>query len=99
MKHNFDKAFQDMDKVFQDMDKIFKQVDKIMDQVQQGPVARKTVTHPWKAWFAWRPVKIKGKNIWMKKVYRRKINTYVDMEDWTRYEYGDMFDVLKEAGK
>jgi len=63
-----------------------------------GPVARKIETMPWKEWFAWRPVKIKGKRIWLKKVYRRCINTYVDMEDWTRYEYGDIFDVLKEAG-
>ncbi len=94
---DFDKVFADMDKVFQDVDKVFKQVDKIMDQVQQGPVARKIEIMPWKEWFAWRPVKIKGKRIWLKKVYRRKINTYVDYEDWARYEYGDIFDVLKEA--
>lgn len=99
MKHEFDKVFQDMDKVFQEIDKVFKQVDKIMDDVPYGTVARKVETMPWKPWFAWRPVKIKGKRVWLKKVYRRCINTYVDMEDWNRYEYGDMFDVLKEAGK
>jgi hypothetical protein len=60
-------------------------------------VARKVVQGSWKPWFAWRPVKtIKGKRVWMEKIYRRCINTYVDMDDWKRYEYGDIFDILKE---
>ena len=96
---DFDKVFADMDKVFKDADKVFKQMEKVMDDVQQGPVARKIETTPWKPWFAWRPVKIKNKRIWMKKVYRRCINTYVDHDNWKRYEYGDMFDVLKEVGE
>ena len=81
-----------MDDMFKQMDQIFKEAEKIKN------VARKTEVGPWKEWFAWRPVKIKNKRIWMKKVYRRSINTYVDQDDWTRYEYGDIFDVLKEAG-
>lgn len=59
-------------------------------------VARKIETLPWKPWFAWRPVKIHGERIWLKTVYRRCINTYVDMDNWARYEYGTVFDVLKE---
>jgi len=52
--------------------------------------------HPWKSWFAWYPVRIKGKWCWMKKIYRRQIpKTYVNHDDWARYEYGDVFDVLK----
>ncbi|HET8688608.1 MAG TPA: hypothetical protein VFM18_18495 [Methanosarcina sp.] len=50
----------------------------------------------WKEWFAWRPVKIKGRWHWMKKVYRRaKTKTYSTMDDWTEYQYGDEFDILK----
>lgn len=62
----------------------------------RGYVPRKVVKQPWKPWFAWRPVKIHGKRIWLKTVYRRCINTYVDTDDWKWYEYGDIFDIIKE---
>jgi len=58
-------------------------------------VARKIEVSPWKPWFAWRPVKIHGKRVWLEHIYRRCINTYVDMDDWKRYEYGTLFDVIK----
>jgi len=58
-------------------------------------VARKIETGPWQQWFAWRPVKIKGERVWLEKICRRKINTYVDHDDWARYEYGTLFDVLR----
>ena len=61
-----------------------------------GNVARKIEMTPWELWFAWYPVRVDDERVWFKKVYRRCINTYVDMEDWSRYEYGNMFDVLKE---
>ena len=61
-----------------------------------GYTPRKTIVHPWKKWFAWYPVKVHGQRAWLKTVYRRKINTYVDMEDWARYEYGTIFDVLTD---
>lgn len=65
--------------------------------VSTGPVARKIEVLPWKLWFAWHPVKTKsGERVWGKRVYRRCINTYVDYEDWKRYEYADIFDVLGE---
>jgi len=60
-------------------------------------VARKIVVGKWQQWFAWRPVKIHGKRVWGKTVWRRCINTYVDHDDWTRYEYGTVFDVIKGA--
>jgi len=59
-------------------------------------VARKIVKSPWEKWFAWYPVKVHNKRVWLKTVYRRKINTYVDMEDWTRYEYGTVFEILTD---
>ena len=62
-----------------------------------GNVYRKIEVKPWQIWFAWRPVTtINGERIWLKKIYRRCINTYVDMEDWTRYEYGNIFDIIKQ---
>ena len=109
----FDKVFKDMDKAFKDADAAFKKLDsdtsrifnqmdnifKEMDSIlaKGTNVARKIELGPWKPWFAWRPVTIKGKRVWMKKIYRRKINTYVDMDDWARYEYGNIFDVIKDA--
>ena len=61
-----------------------------------GP-ARKIEISEWKPWWAWRPVRIKGVRYWGCRVYRRKINTYVDMDDWARYEYGTILDVLKST--
>jgi len=61
-----------------------------------GMIYRKQDVHPWEEWFAWRPVKLlDGNRVWLKKIYRRCINTYVDHDDWQRYEYGTIFDVLK----
>ena len=62
-----------------------------------GNVARKIEVLPWKSWYAWRPIKLHGEWIWFEWVFRRCINTYVDMDDWTRYEYGNIFDVIKDA--
>ncbi len=62
-----------------------------------GFVARKIVKMPWKPWFAWRPVRtVSDERIWFKPIYRRCINTYVDMDDWSKYEYGTLFAILKE---
>jgi hypothetical protein len=60
-----------------------------------GAVYRKVIRLPWEKWFAWRPVKIHGRYVWFRTVYRRCINSYVDMDDWSRYEYGTIFDVIK----
>jgi len=59
-------------------------------------VARKIEVSPWKTWFAWRPVKtVSGQKVWLERISRRCINTYVDMDNWKRYEYGTLFDVIK----
>lgn len=96
---DFDRVFKNMDNVFKEMDTIFKEMEKHVEKVSvaAGNVARKIELGPWKPWFAWRPVTVNGKRVWMKKIYRRSINTYVDHDDWTRYEYGTIFDVIKEA--
>ena len=59
-------------------------------------VFRKVMKFPWEKWFAWHPVKVHGKHIWLKTVYRRSIISYVDMDSWKRYEYGTIFDVIKQ---
>ena len=44
---------------------------------------------------AWYPVKVYDEWKWLTKVYRREIpKSYVNYDDWTRYEYGTIFDVL-----
>lgn len=87
----FNQANVDMNKVFNDMDAIFKKIETMSKNV-----ARKTEVGPWKSWFAWRPVPLHGRRVWLKKIYRRKINTYVDHDNWARYEYGTIFDILKD---
>lgn len=58
---------------------------------------RKIEVMPWQAWFAWRPVKtISGERVWGKKIFRRQVVSYVDMDDWAHYEYGNIFDILKK---
>ena len=59
-------------------------------------VYRKQITSPWEKWFAWYPVKVHSKRVWLKTVYRRSVHSYADMDDWQRYEYGTIFDLIKE---
>ena len=33
----------------------------------------------------------------MTTVYRRTVDTYVDHDNWSRYEYGTIFDLLKDS--
>lgn len=58
---------------------------------------RKIEVMPWQSWFAWRPViTVNRERVWLKKIYRRQTVCYVDMDDWTHYEYANIFDILKE---
>ena len=66
-----------------------------MEELNETYIPRKQETTPWTEWFAWRPVKVNGKRVWLKKVFRRCVNTYVDHDDWKRYEYGTAFDVIR----
>ena len=60
-----------------------------------GAVYRKVVKLPWERWFAWRPVKIQGRRVWLQTVYRRTTLKYIDMDKWQHVEYGTLFDVIK----
>ena len=50
----------------------------------------------WKPWFAKHPVKLmNGKRVWLKDIYRReKVNWAFTLES-PRYQYTDLFGVLK----
>lgn len=53
--------------------------------------------HKWQPWFAWRPVRLTytGKRIWLERIYRRaQYKTYATYDDWQRWEYGTLLDVL-----
>lgn len=93
---DIDKVFKDMDNVFKEVDKVFKQMNKIMEETN---VVTEANPDPWQKWFAWHPVTIKGKSRWMKTVYRRTKLKFGDQRLIHEWEYGDLFDVLQEAGK
>jgi hypothetical protein len=65
----------------------------MLDRV--GDVYRKVIPLPWEKWFAWRPVKIHGRRVWLRIVYRRTVICYVDADKWNRVEYATLFDVIK----
>jgi hypothetical protein len=50
---------------------------------------------PWKPYYAWKPRKINNKWYWLTTVYRREKNIAVYPHQG--YEFGDGFDVLKDA--
>lgn len=52
-------------------------------------------TVKWQSWYAWYPKKVNGKWYWRQWIYRRLLNTYVDYDNWKRWEYGDAFDYIK----
>lgn len=53
--------------------------------------------HSWNSWFAWRPVRLTHSQrwVWLRTIYRRaQYKTYVTYDDWQRWEYGTIFEVL-----
>ncbi len=106
-QRDLDQVFKDMNKVFEQMDDVFKKVDRDIDRVfkqmekvmEQAEAQMEAKPEPWQKWFAWHPVTIKGKRRWMKSVYRRTKLKFGDQRLIHEWEYGDMFDVLKEAAK
>ena len=51
----------------------------------------------WQQWYAWCPVKtIHDEWVCRENVFRRQVVSYVDMDDWAHYEYGNIFDILKK---
>jgi hypothetical protein len=57
---------------------------------------RKIEKGSWQKWFAWKPVKIRTKKVWLKFIYRRTVNMYsADMNEWQYFEYSTLFDIIK----
>ena len=63
--------------------------------VSQGPVSRPP-KGSWEKWFAWHPVRVNGKRKWMTTVWRRVGIYREDMNIYEGYEYGNMFDAMKD---
>ena len=64
------------------------------------PKMYKRSVSSWNRWFAWRPVHVRGQWQWLQYVYRYPIlKTYETINLPTRYEYGDIFDVLRDEQK
>jgi len=58
-------------------------------------IYRKIEIEPWTEWFAWRPVKINNKRVWLKSIYRRcKWRPVAEIVTW---EYSTLFDVIKSS--
>lgn len=56
--------------------------------------SRLSVISSWSKWFAWYPVTINNKRVWLQTVYRRHLSrhTPVGSSHWT--EYKTLFDIL-----
>ena len=96
---DIDRIAKQMDAMFDQMDRAFKRMDKTFQTIESyTDEAMGKVKHPWKKWFAWHPVKINGKRIWMKTIYR-KYNwaKSTDFPFGEGYDYGTIFDVLKDS--
>ena len=52
------------------------------------------VVFPWKKWFAWHPVKVKNKRVWLSYTYRRQV--VYTIRGFIVYEYGTIFDLLAQ---
>jgi len=53
----------------------------------------------WHKWFAWHPVEVDSKRVWLKKVYRVRRWSKHSTQDLGRlsyWEYGTILDVLKD---
>jgi hypothetical protein len=54
--------------------------------------------NPWHKHFAALPVMVHGKYKWMTTVWRRQVEVYGDAKNEPpRYEYGNLFDVIKDT--
>jgi len=58
----------------------------------------KQVKNPWEDWWAWHPVTtISGYRVWLKPICRRVKMKYGDQRLHAEWEYGTVFDVLKDT--
>jgi hypothetical protein len=67
--------------------------DQVMEEMRmsnfRGPEGK------WEPYYTWKPRRINSKWYWLTTVYRREKNKYVYPH--SGYEFGDGFDVLKDA--
>lgn len=68
----------------------------VSDEDWNDFINRKCPTQPWKQWFAWYPVNVHGKRVWLKTIYRRLVWDRDDGHIFMNYQYGTLFDLLTE---
>ena len=62
-----------------------------------GNLWRKVETGPWEKFFAYRPVRVHNKWVWLKTVSRKRITRYGgDTGQYSVWEYGNLFDIVKQ---
>lgn len=67
--------------------------DEIYDDMYNPALA--FPARPWYKWFAWYPVSVKGKKVWLRHVYRTKRLRVLGIQNVRQvWVYGDIFDVL-----
>ena len=69
---------------------------KMIDVINTQEPFSKDIPLDWERWFAWYPVKVHEKYVWLDIIYRRPI--FRLYENWKRkpkYIYGTLFDVIK----
>jgi hypothetical protein len=103
MTKQYDDVFQQMDRIYKAMDDRFKEMDQAFKNMEKRMMMARVEEQnkePWKPWFAWRPVKVNNHYSWFKIVYRRPIpKTYSTYDDWTRYQYGTIFDAIRDSAE
>jgi hypothetical protein len=53
-------------------------------------------SEPWHKWFAWYPVTVHDKRIWLKTVYRKNMYMFGVPRSPCKTLYGTLFDVLSK---
>ena len=65
--------------------------------VTSGNIWRKIEVGPWEKFFAYRPVRVHGKLVWLRTVYRRATWHYGgDNGRYCTWKYGNIFDIVKQ---
>ena len=64
------------------------------------PLSHNPADEKWHSWFAWHPIAMNGKRVWLKSVYRAKhwvrvVTANGNPGNVHKWKYGTIMDVLK----
>lgn len=58
--------------------------------------SRQIVKSPWKKIFAlWPVTTVSKERVWLRQIYKRRVDIYIDNDLERRIEYGTLFDIIK----